>query len=113
MSPASRKTPKESEVLSLATQYSQGVRAAERATISAEREAQLTTPVSNLFIGLARVAGLGAIELIRETRLDRTRPDFAVVHVDGARHRQKGYIELKAPEISVNASTWVASVKLV
>ncbi len=90
----------------MARTYHDAVNAAGSAPISGEEEAQLTTPVSNLFVGLAAAAKLGSLRLIRETRLNRTRPDFAVLLTSGGRTRQKGFIELKAPSVSVNVSTW-------
>ena len=90
----------------LARAYQTDVHAASLASVNAEEEAQLTTPVSNLFVGLAAEAGLGVMQLVRETRLDHTRPDFAVVLKTGGRTRQKGFNELKAPAISVDSSAW-------
>ncbi|HTU56223.1 MAG TPA: type ISP restriction/modification enzyme [Acetobacteraceae bacterium] len=74
--------------------------------MDAEEEAQLTTPVSNLLSGVAAEAGLGTLRLIRETRLDRTRPDFAALLTQGATTRQKGFVELKPPSISVDVTQW-------
>ncbi|WP_176695994.1 hypothetical protein [Phenylobacterium immobile] len=93
-------------ILDLARAYHSAVHAASGAAVSAEEEAQLTTPVSNLFSGIAAEAGLGDFRMIRETRLDRSRPDFAVLLTQAGQTRQKGFIELKAPSISVDASTW-------
>jgi hypothetical protein len=92
--------------LELARAYHAAVHAAAGAAVDAEAEAQLTTPVSNLFAGLAAEAELGELWLIRETRLDHSRPDFAVLLTRAGQTRQKGFIELKAPSISVDASTW-------
>ena len=90
----------------LARAYEAAVHAAAGASVDAEEEAQLTTPVSNLFSGVAGESGLGMLRLIRETRLDRTRPDFAVLLTQDATTRQKGFVELKAPNVSVNMATW-------
>jgi hypothetical protein len=93
-------------VIALAQAYHTAVHAAAGASVDAEEEAQLTTPVSNLFSGLAAQAGLGTLSLIRETRLDGTRPDFAVLLSAGGRTRQKGFVELKAPTVTVDTSQW-------
>src|SRR3712207_6122748 len=90
----------------LAQTYSLAAKAASLAAVDAEAEAQLTVPVSNLFTGVAEAAGLGRLQLIRETRLDRTRPDFAAIHVVGASRYQKGFVELKAPTVPVDANGW-------
>ncbi|MCA0196487.1 MAG: N-6 DNA methylase [Proteobacteria bacterium] len=90
----------------LAIAYQTVVHAASTAAVAGEPEAQLTTPVSNLFSALVADAGLGTLKLIRESRTGRTRPDFAALHSVGAKTRQKGFIELKAPGVSVDASTW-------
>lgn len=90
----------------LAFDYQHAVRAAETAPVAGEPEAQLTIPVGNLFRGVAEVSGLGKLTLVRETRLDRTRPDFAVLHTQSGKTHQKGYIELKQRDVSVDASTW-------
>ncbi len=90
----------------LATAYSVAAKAASLAAVDAEAEAQLTIPVANLFSGLVAAAGLGALQLIRETRLDRTRPDFAAIHIVGAHRYQKGFVELKAPEVTIDTRKW-------
>lgn len=90
----------------LARAYHQAVHAASAAAVDAEEEAQLTTPISNLFSGLVSEAQLGALRLVRETRLDRTRPDFAALLTRGAVTQQKGFVELKAPSITVRAEEW-------
>ena len=90
----------------LAAAYSASANAAANAAVEAEAEAQLTVPLSNLLSGLVSAALSGTLELIRETRLDRTRPDFAAIHVVGTRRYQKGFVELKAPGTSVDTSTW-------
>jgi len=92
--------------LELARAYHTAIHAAAGAAVDAEEEAQLTTPVSNLFAELAAQAGLGDLRMIRETRLDHSRPDFAVLLTRAGRRRQKGFIELKAPSVSVDVSTW-------
>jgi len=90
----------------LARDYHDAVHASEASAVSGEDEAQLTVPVSNLFLRLSEIAGLGRLQLIRETRLDRTRPDFAAVLARGGKTMQKGYVELKAPSVSVDATDW-------
>lgn len=76
--------------------------------VSGEPEARLTTPVSTLLKDLAEANGMGTIRLIRETRLDRTRPDFAVcsegAHSSDVTHR--GFIELKAPGLGADPAKW-------
>lgn len=90
----------------IAREYHRAVHAAAQGSVDAEEEAQLTTPVSNLFTALVREANLGELALVRETRTASTRPDFAALLTTGRRTQQKGYIELKAPSISVDTSTW-------
>lgn len=90
----------------LVRDYHSAVHAASASAVSGEEEAQLTTPVSNPLVWLAKANNLGTLQLIRETRLDRTRPDFAAVVTRQGKTRQKGYVELKAPSISVDASGW-------
>jgi len=92
--------------LDIALDYHRAVHAAASSAIAGEEEAQLTTPVSNLFTGLAASADLGVLQLIRETRLESTRPDFAALLKRGRKSMQKGYVELKAPSVSVDASSW-------
>lgn len=93
-------------ITELARGYELAVHEASMASVDAEEEAQLTTPVSNLFSGVAAEAGLGTLRLLRETRLDRTRPDFAALLTRGQTTQQKGFVELKAPSVSVNAANW-------
>lgn len=90
----------------LASDYYEAVRVAEKSAVPGEPEAQLTTPVNNLFVGVVDAAKLGTLRLVRETRLNRTRPDFAALLTKAGKTRQKGYIELKAPDISVDVTTW-------
>lgn len=90
----------------LASEYSSAARAASLAAVDAEAEAQLTVPVSNLFSGLVAASELGKLDLIRETRLDSTRPDFAALHTRSGKTIQKGYVELKAPDVPVDVSRW-------
>ncbi len=90
----------------LARAYHSAVHAAAAASVNGEEEAQLTIPVSNLFSGMAAQGNLGVLQLIRETRLDRTRPDFAAVLTQGGTTRHKGFIELKAPSVPVNTTRW-------
>ncbi len=93
-------------IADLARAYHDSVHAAERSAVRGEDEAQLTTPVSNLLSGLIAEAGFGTLHLIRETRLDRTRPDFAALLARGGKTMQKGYVELKAPSVPVDADKW-------
>ncbi len=93
-------------VAEIAKAYHASVHAAAAASVDAEEEAQLTTPVSVLFTDLAREAGLGKLALVRETRLGGTRPDFAALLEVNRRLRQKGFVELKSPSVSVDTSTW-------
>lgn len=95
-----------SKIEKLAREYSEQVHSLETAAVTGEPEAQLTTPVSNLFTQLADMAELGQLRLIRESRLDRSRPDFAVLHVTGGKAHQKGYVELKAPDVIIDAAQW-------
>jgi hypothetical protein len=90
----------------LARAYHLAVHAALAAPVAGEEEAQLTTPVSNLFTGLAANADLGTLQLVRETRLGSTRPDFAALLRRGGKTMQKGYVELKARSVPVDASSW-------
>ena len=90
----------------LAQEYFKGINAAASSAVAGEEEAQLTVPVSNLFCGLCDAHGLGTLRLIRETRLEGTRPDFAAVLTIGRKTLQKGYVELKAPSVPVDASRW-------
>lgn len=90
----------------LASRYFESVHGSDQAAASGEPEAQLTVPVSNLFVQLVEAAKLGTLKLIRESRLDRTRPDFAVLHTKAGKTHQKGYVELKAPDTSVDSSKW-------
>jgi hypothetical protein len=95
-----------SKFQALADVYADEVHSAEAAAVKGEPEAQLTTPVSNLFTKVSALANLGAIRLIRESRLDRSRPDFAVLQTVGTKTYQRGYIELKAPDVTINADDW-------
>ena len=90
----------------IAQQYSKAVHAADSAAVSGEEEAQLTVPVSNLFSAIAEQANLGSLQLIRETRLSDTRPDFAALLSRGGKTHQKGFVELKAPSVSVDVTNW-------
>lgn len=93
-------------IAQLAAAYHRAVHAAQLASIDGEAEAQLTVPVSNLLSGLAAIAGLGGLTLVRETRLQGSRPDFAALLTIGRTTLQKGFVELKAPDVSVDASRW-------
>lgn len=90
----------------LARSYIAGIKAAETSAVPGEEEAQLTVPVSNLFSGICLEHDLGTLRLIRETRLEGTRPDFAAILQLGRKTLQKGYVELKAPSVPVDASRW-------
>ena len=90
----------------LAFAYHQSVHAAKKAAVDSEGEAQLTGPVSTLLSEIASLAKLGDLRLIRETRLKFTRPDFAALLTRGGKTYQKGYVELKAPDYSVNVTIW-------
>ena len=90
----------------LADKFHASVKASESAAVSGEEEAQLTVPVSNLFSGLCEAHGLGTLRLIRETRLEGTRPDFAAILQKNGKSLQKGYVELKAPSIPVDTTRW-------
>lgn len=94
------------DVAVLAERYYQDVHAVDSAAVSGEPEAQLTTPVNNLFTALVEHAGLGRLRLIRESRLDGSRPDFAALHVRVGKTHQIGYIELKAPDVAADPSKW-------
>lgn len=93
-------------MIEIAREYHRTVHAAARGSVNGEEEAQLTTPVSNLFTALAAAAGLGQLALIRETRTGSTRPDFAALLTVNRRTMQKGYVELKAPSVSVDPTQW-------
>lgn len=86
----------------LAELYRQAIRQATAAGISAEPEAQLTTPVSNFLTRFADAARIGVLGLIREAQLDGVRPDFAAT-IGG---RPCGWIELKAPGHTVDGEKW-------
>jgi hypothetical protein len=89
-----------------AREYQEAAHAAATFSVDAEEEAQLTNPVSTLFSAVVHEAGLGKLRLIRETRLDSTRPDFAALHTRGAKTQQKGFVKLKAPSVSVDVTLW-------
>ncbi len=90
----------------LATVYRRSVNSVHASEISGEPEAQLTVPFSNLFSGVVSLSNLGSAKLIRETRLDRTRPDFAVLLERNGKTFQKGFIELKSPATPVDTTLW-------
>lgn len=93
-------------IATLSERYHNDVHAVGAAAVSGEPEAQLTTPVSNLFTALVEHSGLGRLRLIRESRLSGSRPDFAALHERTGRAYQVGYIELKAPDIVADPSQW-------
>ncbi|MBN1322248.1 MAG: N-6 DNA methylase [Thermoleophilia bacterium] len=78
------------------------VHAAERGSVDAEPEAQLTVPFSELVRGVGELAGLKRFSLIRETRQDGIRPDFAILYGK----RFGGWAELKAPDVTVDGARW-------
>ena len=86
----------------LAETYCERIGLAESTGISAEPEAQLTTPVDNFLSGVSREAGVGDLVLLREAQLDGVRPDFAAT-MD---KKPCGWIELKAPGHSLNGEKW-------
>ena len=90
----------------IALAYHDAIHAARRASVDAEPEAQLTTPVGELLKAVAQHAGLGEIEPIREARLVGVRPDLAIAHVYKGNRRLQGYVELKKPELPVDTSLW-------
>lgn len=90
----------------IARQYHGAVHAAANSAVSGEEEAQLTVPVSNLLSVLSDEHGLGTLQLVRETRLEGTRPDFAALLRRNGKTLQKGYVELKAPSVPVDVTRW-------
>jgi hypothetical protein len=94
------------KIKELALRYHQEVHAAAKASVSGEEEAQLTVPVSNLLSDLVSHHNLGELKLIRETRLEGSRPDFAAILTKTGKTVQKGYVELKSPSVSVDVTTW-------
>lgn len=82
--------------------YFDAVHAARRGGVDAEPEAQLTVPFSELVRAVAADAGLPKLSLIRETRQDHIRPDFAAL----AGQRFAGHVELKAPDVTIDADRW-------
>lgn len=94
------------EITLLAKRYYTDVHAADAAAVPGEPEAQLTTPVSNLFTALVEQGGIGHLRLIRESRLGGSRPDFAALHQRAGKTHQIGYIELKAPDVVADPSQW-------
>lgn len=94
------------DIATLAECYHADVHAAASAAVSGEPEAQLTTPVSNLFVALVELNSLGRLRLIRESRLGGSRPDFAALHERRGKTHQIGYIELKAPDVLLDPALW-------
>ena len=94
------------DITTLAERYFEDVHAVDASAVSGEPEAQLTTPVSNLFTTLVECSDLGRLRLIRESRLDSSRPDFAALHERSGKTHQVGYIELKAPDVTVDPARW-------
>lgn len=85
-----------------ANRYAEALSIAQSLGVSAEPEAQLTVPISNLFTIAAATADLGDLQLIREAQLEGVRPDFAVLH----RKRPCGWMELKAPGHTLVGEKW-------
>ncbi|KQZ46694.1 hypothetical protein ASD54_22075 [Rhizobium sp. Root149] len=73
----------------VASEYSKALNDAAKSAVPGEPEAQLTTPVANLLVQLSEIYKVGDLTLIRETRLDRTRPDFAVFLTKAGKTYQK------------------------
>lgn len=94
-------------ILAAAATYSQKARVALDMQISAEPEAQLTVPVSNLFSAVAAEAGIGHLDLVREAQLSGVRPDFAAV-INGS---ACGWVELKKPGHSLDGTKWTGREK--
>lgn len=94
------------DIAALAERYYKDVHAVDAAAVPGEPEAQLTTPVSNLFTALVEHIGVGRLRLIRESRLGGSRPDFAALHERASKTHQIGYIELKAPDIVADPASW-------
>lgn len=94
------------DIAALAERYHRDVHAVDFAAVPGEPEAQLTTPVSNLFTALVEKGGFGRLRLIRESRLSGSRPDFAALHEHGGKAHQIGYIELKAPSVTADPASW-------
>ncbi|MCW2922812.1 MAG: hypothetical protein JWM98_216 [Thermoleophilia bacterium] len=86
----------------LSQQYFLDLQASRAAPVSAEAEAQLTAPISNLVRGVALESSQGEWHLLRETQLAGVRPDFGVL--EGGRFA--GWIELKAPGTGVDPQQW-------
>lgn len=91
----------------VAAAYSRDVHAAERAGVDAEPEAQLTTPVKQLFERVAEREGLPRLDLLREAQLPGIRPDFSSL-VGG---RAGGWVELKEPAKTVDGRRWTGREK--
>ena len=98
---AHRKLPLMIDGSALAREYVDAVQAAAVAGVNAEPEAQLTTPIKNLFEQVAPGTP-SRLTLIREARLDGVRPDFAALW-DGS---PCGWMELKAPGRAIDGSKW-------
>lgn len=94
-------------ILEAAHRYSESAQRANDLQITAEPEAQLTTPVDNLFSVVAKHAEIGELSLVREAQLDGVRPDFAAV-LDGF---ACGWIELKRPGHSLDGTKWTGREK--
>lgn len=90
-----------SDDVDLAKRYRAATAAAAESSVDAEPEAQLTSPVKELFETIGTDSA-GELTLIREAQLDGVRPDFAALH----RQRPCGWVELKAPERTVDTSKW-------
>lgn len=90
-----------------AVRFHDDVHANKASAVPGEPEAQLTTPISNLFTTLVEGAGWGRLRLIRESRLESSRPDFAALcSTQSGKVRQIGYIELKSPDTALDPLRW-------
>lgn len=85
-----------------AENYAKALATAQSLGVSAEPEAQLTVPTSELFRSLTRSEGFGELALVREAQLDGLRPDFAALF----EQRPCGWVELKAPGHSLDGERW-------
>lgn len=85
-----------------AAHYIRAIALAKGAGVAAEPEAQLTVPVHDLLISIAKEFSLGELHLLREAQLKGVVPDFAAL-LDG---RPCGWVELKAPGHTLDGDKW-------
>lgn len=90
------------ELLKHAREYSEDINRAQAYAQKADPEAQLTVPFSQLLRWIAKAAGLGDLDLLREAHLESIRPDFAVF-LGG---RPCGWVELKRPRHPLDGEKW-------